>query len=72
MKVGQILNYAGVRHEIVHVSSAQVSTRTVGKKIDAYNTWSKTRLAYMLRKEEVMLERRGFWKMKLHLSPSGA
>lgn len=72
MKAGQILNYAGVRHEIVHVSDAQVTTRTVGRKISAYNTWSKTRLAYMLRKEEVVLERRGFWKMKLHLAPSAA
>lgn len=68
MKTGQILNYAGTRHEIVQISDAQVTTRLVGKKNLTLNTWSKTRLAFMLRAEQVILERRGFWKLKLHLS----
>ncbi len=69
MKTGQILNYAGTRHEIVQVSDAQVTTRLVGKKSSALNTWSKTRLAFMLRAQQVILERRQFWKQGLHLTP---
>ncbi|MBA2352567.1 MAG: hypothetical protein ACR2FI_02510 [Burkholderiales bacterium] len=69
MKTGQILNYAGTRHEIVQVSDAQITTRLVGKKSSALNTWSKTRLAFMLRAQQVILERRQFWKQGLHLTP---
>lgn len=68
MRTGQILNYAGTRHEIVQVSDAQVTTRLVGKKNSALSIWSKTRLAYMLRAGQVIVERRDFWKSRLHLA----
>lgn len=68
MRTGQILNYAGTRHEIVQVSNAEVTTRLVGKKSSVLNTWSKTRLAFMLRTGQVIVERREFWKSKLHLA----
>ncbi|MBC7943970.1 MAG: hypothetical protein H7X91_01605 [Burkholderiales bacterium] len=69
MKTGQIINYEGTRHEIVQVSNAEVTTRMVGKKSSALNIWSKTRLTFMLRAQQVILERRQFWKQGLHLTP---